>query len=130
MPQTTRRQFLKSSAVAAGAAAFAGPALAQPHRSPNDRIRVGLVGMGGRMGGHIAALTQMVNENVEIAAICDCDQSKIDAALKTHQALAGGKLAVYKDQRELLDNKTIDAVSFSTQACISRMNSSERFIRE
>jgi len=114
MLQTTRRGFLKSSAAAVGTGALAGPVLAQAQGSPNDRIRVGLLGMGGRMRGHMTALAQMENENVQVAAICDCDQSKIDAALK-HPALEGKKLAVYKDQRRLFDDDSIDAVSISTQ---------------
>ena len=44
----TRRSFLKSSATAAGIAAFAAPAVALNIRGANERIRVGLVGLGGR----------------------------------------------------------------------------------
>jgi predicted dehydrogenase len=115
MSRTTRRGFLKSSALAVGAGAFAGPVLAQAGRSANDRIRVGLVGMGNRMGGHIAALAQLEAENVEIAAICDCDHRRIDTALQNHKLLADRKVAVFRDQRALFDDKSIDAVSFSTQ---------------
>ena len=116
MPHATRRQFLKSSAGAAAAAsAFAAPAIAGTTLSANDRIRVGLVGLGGRMRSHIGALAQMAKENVEIAAICDCDENKLAAAEKNFPELAGKKLAVYTDQRKLLDDKSIQAVSFSTQ---------------
>ena len=53
---TTRRNFLKSSA-AAGITAFAAPAVAMNVRGANERIRVGLVGLGGRMQSHIGSLT-------------------------------------------------------------------------
>ncbi len=65
---------------------------------------------------HIASLAQMAQEgNVEIAAICDCDQAKLDGATKAYPELAGKKLTVYTDQRKLFDDKSIDAVSFATQ---------------
>ena len=96
---TTRRNFLKSSA-AAGITAFAAPAVALNVRGANERIRVGLVGLGGRMQSHIGSLTVLSqSENVEIAAICDCDQSKLDSAVKTYPDLEGLKLKTYRDQR-------------------------------
>ncbi len=65
---------------------------------------------------HVTSLDQMVREgNVEIAAICDCDQAKLDGATKVYPELAGKKLARYTDQRKLFDDKSIDAVSFATQ---------------
>ena len=48
MAHSNRREFLKSSA-AAGASLLAAPAIARSAQSANDRIRVGLVGLGGRM---------------------------------------------------------------------------------
>lgn len=116
MPNSNRRAFLKSSAVAAGASVLAAPAIARSAQSANDRLRIGLVGMGGRMHSHVAALNQLVQEgNIEIAAICDCDQEKLDGAAKSYPELADKKLVVYSDQRKLFDDKSIDAVSFSTQ---------------
>ncbi|MDD4270408.1 MAG: Gfo/Idh/MocA family oxidoreductase [Thermoguttaceae bacterium] len=112
---TTRRTFLKSSATA-GIAAFAAPAVAMNVRGANERIRVGLVGLGGRMRSHIGSLTVLSQpENVEIAAICDCDQTKRDNAVKAYPDLEGLKLKTYSEQRKLFDDKDIDAVSFSTQ---------------
>ena len=112
---TTRRTFLKSSATA-GIAALAAPAVAMNVRGANERIRVGMVGLGGRMRSHIGSLTVLSKaENVEIAAICDCDQSKLDSAVKAYPDLEGLKLKTYSQQRKLFDDKDIDAVSFSTQ---------------
>ena len=114
MPNSNRREFLKSSAVAT-TAALAVPAIARAQGSPNDRIRVGLVGLGGRMSSHVAALAQMDKENVEIVAICDCDQDRMDSAADRYPGLAGKKLTTYAEQRKLFDDKSIDAVSFATQ---------------
>ena len=111
----TRREFVQSSALlAAGASVLTVPSLARA-LGANDRIRIGLVGLGGRMSSHVAALAQMDKEHVEIAAVCDCDADKLASAEKRYPALAGKKLTVYNDQRRLLDDKTIDAVCFATQ---------------
>ena len=111
MQNTERREFLKKSAVAVGAAAVAAPAIARSRASANDRIRVGLLGMGGRMRAHVLALAKMAGDNVEIAAVCDCDQNKLDAVSKTYPELEGKKLAVYTDMRKMFEDKSIDAIS-------------------
>jgi predicted dehydrogenase len=106
----SRRRFLKSSA-ALGAAAVAAPAIAQSRQSAGDRVRVGLLGLGGRMRSHVAALTELAGDNVEIVAVCDCDQSKLDGAAKIYPQLEGKKLAAYSDMRKMFDDPGIDAVS-------------------
>ncbi len=63
------------------------------------------------MRAHVEALDQMAEDNVEIAAICDCDQQKLDTARQRYPALRDKKLAVYRDMRELFDDPSIDAVS-------------------
>jgi predicted dehydrogenase len=108
---------MKSSAtVAAGTATFVLPTVMLGQRGANERIRVGMVGLGGRMHSHIGSLAAMAqSDNVEIAAICDCDQSKLDGAIQSYPGLAGLKLKTYTEQRKLFDDKSIDAVSFATQ---------------
>jgi len=111
MQQTNRRRFLKSSA-AAGAGVLAVPAIAQSRASANDRIRVGLVGLGGRMRAHVACLDAMAEtDNVQIVAVADCDQNKLKAVEENYPELKGKKLAVYPDLKKMLDDKSIDAVS-------------------
>ena len=114
MSQSARRDFLKTSAVA-GTAAIALPAIARSAQSANGRVRVALVGMGGRMRSHVSSLAALANENVEIAAIGDCDKSKLDGLEKRYPELAGKKFVLYDDQRKVFDDPSIDAVSFSTQ---------------
>jgi predicted dehydrogenase len=113
MPASNRRKFLQTSS-AAGAMAFAVPSLVTRAAGANERIRVGLVGLGGRMSSHIGSLANLPDE-VDLVAICDCDEEKLASAEKRYPDLAGKKLKVYKDQRKLFEDKEIDAVSFSTQ---------------
>jgi len=114
MQETNRRGFLKTSAAAAaaGAAAIEVPAIARSRASANDRIRVGIVGLGGRMRAHVACLDAMAEtDNVEIVAIGDCDASKLKAVETSYPQLKGKKLDVYPDFEEMLEDKSIDAVS-------------------
>lgn len=95
---------------------MAVPAVARSVRSANDRIRIALVGLGGRMRAHAASLAQLLKEeNIEIAAICDCDRRKLETARKDYPELADLEFVAYSDQRKLFDDASIDAVSFATQ---------------
>jgi len=109
-PQMSRRTFTKTSM----AAAFGMTAL-QTTRvlGANDRVRLGVIGTGNRGCQVMEFFLQ--HTDCEIAAICDCDQGKLDAAGKSYPELANLKLKTYTDQRQLFDDKSIDAASFSTQ---------------
>ena len=74
-----RRYFLMSTAVMAGSAAIKG--LAQ---SPNETVRVAVIGLGGRGSSHVNAWSRM--KNVEVAAICDVDESHIGEKFKLLEA--------------------------------------------
>ncbi len=87
------------------------PAIAMSRRSANDRIRVGLLGLGGELRAYVTALSQMENDNVEIAAICDCDQTKLDTVGTLYPELAGRKLKTFNDMRAMFDDSSIDVVS-------------------
>jgi len=100
-----RRSFLLSSAVALGARSTV-------IASPNDTVRVACVGIGGRGKDHISGYSNL--PNVEIAAICDIDDSHIAKGLSQLETLGKNKPATYKDIRKLLEDKTIDAVSLAT----------------
>lgn len=104
---TTRRQFLHTTTLAASAftivprAVLGGPG----EKSPNEKLNVAGIGVGG-MGR--SNLKQCSDEN--IVALCDVDQ---DYAAKTFQEYPKAK--VYRDFREMLDKeKGIDAVIIGT----------------
>src|SRR4051794_4654034 len=102
-----RRHFVMSSAIAAGSA-FAPRAFA----GPNDRVRVACVGVRGQGKSHIGAYSKM--DNVEIAAVCDIDESILNARLGEIEKNSGKKPVGYTDIRKLLEDKSIDAVSIAT----------------
>ena len=101
-----RRYFL-GSAISAGVA-LRPSALA----SPNDTVRLACVGFHGRGRDHIRAYSQMTN--VEIAALCDIDESVLNAQVAALEKSQGKRPAAYTDLRKLLEDKSIDAVSIAT----------------
>ena len=100
-----RRSFLVSSAAALGASSSV-------FGSPSDTVRIACVGIGGRGRNHIDSYSKL--ENVEIAAICDIDDSHIGNGLKQIEHLGKKKPETYKDIRKLLEDKSIDAISISS----------------
>jgi predicted dehydrogenase len=101
-----RRYFLMSAA--ATAAPFSAASLA----SANDAVRVACVGVRGQGRSHIDAYLGM--KNVEIAAVCDVDESILEDRLKLIESKSGKRPAGFTDYRKLLEDKTIDAVSIAT----------------
>jgi len=101
-----RRYFLMGSLAAS--TALKPRALA----SPNDTVRVACVGVRGRGRSHIRAYSLM--PNVEIAAMCDIDESVLNAQLGAVEKAKGKRPAGYTDLRKLLEDKTIDAISIAT----------------
>ena len=91
-----RRIFLRASS---GVALAAGP---------SERIRVGLIGSGGR--GRTLTRRFRRHDDVEIGAVCDIYEPNLEAGLST----AGPGTQAYRDYRKLLDNKEIDAVIIAT----------------
>jgi predicted dehydrogenase len=100
-----RRYFLMGSAAAA---AMQSSALA----SPNDTVRVACVGVHGQGQNHIRAYARM--PNVEIAALCDVDESVLEQRLGDAEKLTKKRPAGFTDLRKLLEDKSIDAISIAT----------------
>src|SRR5437588_13067229 len=101
-----RRHFLTTSAVAA--TAIRSSALA----SANDTVRVACVGVRGQGQCHIKAYAKM--PNVEIAALCDVDESVLAERLQDAEKLTNKRPAGFTDLRKLLEDKSIDAISIAT----------------
>lgn len=100
-----RRHFLMTSAAAVGSSV-------RSLASPNDTVRVALVGVRGQGKSHIKAYLPM--KNVEIAAVVDIDQSILNERLGEIEKASGKRPAGFSDLRKVLDDKSIDAVSIAT----------------
>ncbi len=74
----------------------------------NDRIRLGVIGPGGR-GRQLLRVAQAA-PNVEITAVCDVYPENLEKAAQ----LTGGKAQTFTDYKELLDSNQIDGVIIGT----------------
>lgn len=103
----SRREFLRRTSLAAGAAAFTFPYVGRV-LGANDRINIACIGVGGK--GDSDSRDAKANGG-NIVAICDVDQRTLD---KKAQVFPQAKR--YQDYRKLLDEmgKDIDAVTVST----------------
>ena len=119
MNRQTRREFLENSMLAATAAALAGRGLAskasaeEQSSSPNERLRVAVVGLNGRGQSHLGGF--MPRKDCEVVAVCDPDelvgQNKGVAVVEN---ATGKKPDFYADIRILLEDKSIDIISIAT----------------
>jgi predicted dehydrogenase len=100
----------RGSLAALGAMAL----LAQRRRilGANDRVRVALCGVRGRGSDHLRNYSKL--SNVEIAAVCDIDESVSAKCLSNMEKMGIAKPKTYVDVRKLLEDKSIDAVSIAT----------------
>lgn len=106
-----RREFLtKSSSSAAAAAVLAGNQVAKA--SASERVRVGMVGGGGRALS--LNRTFASNPNAEIVAIADLDPSRRDRAIEEVAQRQGSRPAGEKDFRKVIDDYNIDALVVGT----------------
>lgn len=107
----TRRDFLKNMGIAGTGVILASTpwlsAFSDTNNTKKEKARLGIIGPGSR--GQLLMSFLLMNKKVEITAICDIYQPSIDAAL----AMAP-KAKVYKDYRQLLDDKEVDAVVVAT----------------
>ena len=106
----SRRDFLAASSLAIAGAA-SSPVLAEPAKrkaGPNDTIRLGFIGLGGMGTGLLNIFRGF--DDVQVAAVCDVYEPNREKA----KELAGGKPESYKDFRQVIDRKDIDAVVVAT----------------
>ena len=119
--QFTRRQFLKTSATLAVAAPTLLPSSVWgTEQSPNDRLTLGFIGMGKQNSGLLNGFLH--SKETQVVAVCDVDTTRRENAKKTVEEYYAKQTnkgtfkgcATYKDFRELIARKDIDAVVVAT----------------
>jgi predicted dehydrogenase len=105
-----RRRFLKTAGTAAVLpAVLRGYAAQTSTPSPNNRINLGVIGMGWQGPGNTQNF--LASQDCQVVAACDIDANHLQAAIKLINDTYGTEdCKGYHDYRELLARDDIDAV--------------------
>lgn len=116
-----RREFLSGTAKGLAAATVlpailpSGVARAAADRpAPSDRVVVGCIGTGSLGRNHHLAGVLLNHKSFEVAAVCDVDRDHRDEAARIVKERSGRRAGVYKDFRQLLERRDLDAVMIAT----------------
>ena len=119
MAHLSRRDFLEQSMWTAASLAAAPllvrtAAAADKAASPNNVLRVAVVGLNGRGQSHLDGFISL-KQDCEVVAVCDADQEVLQKkGVDVVDKRTGKKPTAYLDLRKLLDDKNIDVVSIAT----------------
>jgi len=111
MNSLNRRRFIKTG-LAASALGFGHFNILKAGPSPNSKVNVACIGVGGQ-GGYEADLLSRA-DNVNLVALCDVDEAWFKSRNGRKKSLQGFKL--WKDYRVMFDKlgKGIDAIHTAT----------------
>jgi predicted dehydrogenase len=100
-----RRRFLQSSGAAL-------TLLTPQARAANDKVRIAFLGVGRMGSGNLGYAAK--TPGFEIAAVCDVYQPALDAAQAQARKLGFPDVKAVRDFRQILADRSIDAVSIAT----------------
>ena len=103
-PPLSRRSFVRAAAVTSVVAGF--PAITHS-KSPNGKLAIGLIGVGGRGRGHVAGC-----RNEQVVSLCDVNKKNLDGAARFPWCKDARTTSDFRDFYEKIDD--LDAVVVST----------------
>ena len=114
-----RRSFLKTAAAGAAGAVFATAAPAYSYsriQGANARVRVGVVGFSDRFRGSLLPAMQAHAKalNFEFVAVSDIWSLRREAGVAALSKATGGQIRAFRNNEELYDSRSTDAVIVST----------------
>lgn len=123
---TSRREFLTQTASLAGAGALlsthdmigatSGPipaARRRAHPRPDEPVRIGVIGTGGMGTGHCQAITKLAEqgkENVQIVALCDVCEPRLEHAADKVEKAQKSRPDVYTAHEDLMARDDLHGV--------------------
>ncbi len=110
----SRRSFLKQTALGTAMLGLS-PRMVRGVPGANDRLRIGLIGTGGRGQALLNDITRVAQkENVQVVAICDVwKKNRETTAAKVEKAF-GAAPEQFSKYQELLARNDVDAVTIAT----------------
>jgi predicted dehydrogenase len=111
----TRRSFLKQAAGASLAVSAMSSSAASYARiiGANDRLGVGVVGLGRRLKAYIPPIVNAEN-NVELLYLCDVMKSQRDAAAEKFSEQMSHDAKLENDIRKVIDDPKVDVILNAT----------------
>jgi predicted dehydrogenase len=106
MRPSTRRQFLKNTALGVTATTLMAPARSRA-AGASERVRVGVIGCGDQGKAQCRSLTTL--QDAQIAYVCDVDPERLAIGAE----ISGGAKSV-SNFRQILDDPTVDGVTVAT----------------
>jgi predicted dehydrogenase len=110
MNKRERRAFLKSAGLGALALSV-GPRIVRAV-DKGEKLVVGVIGAGGMGTAHLKTLAQ--RKDVQVAYVCDVDQSRLAEAAKNVASIADNTPTPVDDLRKVLDDQNVNAVYIAT----------------
>ena len=115
--KNSRRKFLQQTTLATAGLSLSGSLLANPFSGfqgfgTKDKINFGVIGCKGMGWSNMQAHLKL--PNVTCVALADIDQRVLDERTKNVKNITGKAPKQYKDYRQMLENKDIDAVIIGT----------------
>jgi predicted dehydrogenase len=108
--QMTRRHFLGKTATAV---IVAGTLAQGKVFGANNRIRMCTIGFNGQGNSHIKDILAM-KDDAEYVALCDVDANVLERGAKAIETAQGKAPRRYRDLRDALQDREIDAVTIAT----------------
>lgn len=128
-PVPSRREFLRTTAAAAGALAVGSAACGttaawtvdelpqaagKPPLADDETLRLGIIGVGGMGGGHLHSVIDQANsglEKVQLVALAEVCKPRLDGALEAARGKQQGVVVDgYRDHHELLARDDLHCV--------------------
>ena len=114
---TTRRDFVKQSALAGAGLLFSSPLFSCNSgslgtSSANEKVVLGVIGTNSR-GLYLARMFAQL-PGVEVGFICDVDEHVLNRTLAELEKLTGKRPKGFRDVRKLLEVKELDAIAIAT----------------
>jgi predicted dehydrogenase len=91
---------------------IAGSSVLAAHAAPSDRLNLGVIGSGSR-GTYVMGVFQK-DPNVRVAGICDVYEPNLERALSNATKAQGSSPQAFRNYKQLLDDKSIQAVLIAT----------------
>src|SRR5947208_12413261 len=103
VPDSKTRRYFMGALTAASAVRVWGA---------NDKVNVGIIGLGGRGSGHLNTYTSL--SEAQVIALCDVKQAARERGQATLARKSLEKASEFEDMRQMFADPKVEAVSIAT----------------